>query len=439
MFAANRSLPTIVGSGLTGLFVSRALSRAAVPHVLVGGAPPRAPRLGESLNLEGTLGALEAIPELAWCFAPKREVLGFVGDHVLRCDFALGRRLAARALFRALGHAAPDVLLNVDRVELDAALHALVVDSPLCHAIDARVTGTRHDPRSDAVVTLELDDGRVLEPSYVFDATNHARLVARAAEVPVRPLGPPQRVAFAHYHPPEGAPRGARAGWEDATSIVRLDPDADGRDGLAWLIPVPGYVSVGASHDAAEGEVPGDALLDAAERAFARRGLRVREPYAERSAVVALPFRNFAHERAFGANWMLAGPTFAQIWWTSGSGVGTSFAAARVAPAILRAPRAVGRAYQAHMAQLLDLHDVFEWFARADCGAMTAADVAHHADRFVAANLQRLASGARRFGGPAASAAGAALAPFLAGPRRGRTCTVTRLGAAAAADAGAPR
>src|SRR5947209_3493390 len=45
--------PVILGAGLTGLAISRALSAAGITHMLVGDRPAETPRLGESLNAEG--------------------------------------------------------------------------------------------------------------------------------------------------------------------------------------------------------------------------------------------------------------------------------------------------------------------------------------------------------------------------------------------------
>ena len=61
-------LPVVIGSGLTGLSISRSLSCASIDHVLIGRRPDSSPRLGESMNLEGTLllhlEAPERIPVL---------------------------------------------------------------------------------------------------------------------------------------------------------------------------------------------------------------------------------------------------------------------------------------------------------------------------------------------------------------------------------------
>ena len=78
---AQVQLPVVIGSGLTGLSISHYLSRASIDHVVIGRPPERSPRLGESLNLEGTLLLREAFPQLSRFFHPKRDALGYFGDY----------------------------------------------------------------------------------------------------------------------------------------------------------------------------------------------------------------------------------------------------------------------------------------------------------------------------------------------------------------------
>ena len=54
--------------------------------------------------------------------------------------------------------------------------------------------------------TVRLADGTVLRPSYLFDASNHGRLLGTAMGQKRRLLGEPQRVAYTHYHRGDGAP-----------------------------------------------------------------------------------------------------------------------------------------------------------------------------------------------------------------------------------------
>src|SRR5688500_20134635 len=88
-----KSMPTpvVIGSGLTGLSISRSLSSASIDHVLIGRRPDMSPRLGESMNLEGTLLLWEMFPQLSRFFFPKAQVLGYLANHEVVCDFDVGR------------------------------------------------------------------------------------------------------------------------------------------------------------------------------------------------------------------------------------------------------------------------------------------------------------------------------------------------------------
>jgi hypothetical protein len=115
-------LPVVIGSGLTGLSISHYLSSAGMDHLLVGRRPDMSPRLGESLNLEGTLLLWEMFPQLSRFFFPKRDALGFFGDYEVLCDFEVSQRAVSRAIFRTLGYAPAMEFLQVDRIGFDAAL-----------------------------------------------------------------------------------------------------------------------------------------------------------------------------------------------------------------------------------------------------------------------------------------------------------------------------
>ena len=119
--AEHSAVPAIIGSGLTGLSISHCLSRASIDHVLIGRRPDTSPRLGESLNLEGTLLLREMFPQLSRFFYTKRDALGFFGDYEVLCDFEVSQRAVSRAIFRTLGYAPAMEFLQVDRIGFDAA------------------------------------------------------------------------------------------------------------------------------------------------------------------------------------------------------------------------------------------------------------------------------------------------------------------------------
>jgi flavin-dependent dehydrogenase len=338
-------------------------------------------------------------PELSRFFFPKREVLGYLGDYELLCDFAVSQRAVSRAIFRTLGYQPAEEFLQVDRIGFDAALWDITVASEHCTVLDASVSGLEFDETSDRFSGVHLVDGRVLRPSYVFDATNHGRLLGRAAKVACRTLGAEQRVAYTHYHLAAGAARNVEP-WELTTAIVRLFPASDGVDAIAWCIPLGDYVSIGVSTNAARTTLDDESLLERSAAAFARYGVDYRRRYAHRVELKGLRHSYFAYERASGANWLLAGPSFCQVWWLAGAGVGTALTAAQLAPKLLQDPQRWGAEYDRYMQQLLPLQDTFDFFALTPRADYEPAALHHFSDRFVRTTLVRLASSTRMRGGP---------------------------------------
>ena len=388
------SVPVIIGSGLTGLSVSHTLSAAGVEHVLIGERPGKKPRLGESLNLEGTLFLKEMFPQLSRFYFQKKEVRGYLGDYEVLCDFDVSRSLGSKVVFSVLGHVPVDSFLQVDRIGFDAALWDLAASAPQCTVMGARVEGMDFDTATDTFTAVRLTDGTVLKPSYLFDASNHGRLLATAMGQKRRLLGEPQRVAYTHYHLAAGAQHLPEP-WDLATVIVRLFPDTDGIDAIAWCIPLGRYVSVGISMAESESDLSDRTLLNRAAAAFARYGVDFRAQYPKAVSPTGLKFSYFMYERGAGANWLLAGPSFCQVWWMAGAGVGTSLVAARLAPRLLNDPERFGREYDAYMRQLVPIHATFDYFALTHRNALEQEGLQRFSDQFVATNLSRLASAAR--------------------------------------------
>jgi flavin-dependent dehydrogenase len=391
---AQAQRPVVIGSGLTGLSISHYLSRASIDHLVIGRRPDNSPRLGESLNLEGTLLLQEAFPELAHFFFPKRDALGFFGDYEVLCDFAVSQRAVSRAIFRSLGYAAAAQFLQVDRLGFDAALWELATSSARCTVLDGPVAELELDASADRFTSIRLADGTSVRPSYVFDATNHGRLLGQRAKIRYRTLGVPQRVAYTHYHLAPGASRDAEP-WELSTAVIRLAPASDGVDAMAWCIPLGDYVSVGVSASATETALDDEALLERAAAALARHGIDFRRRFSSRAELKALRHSYFAYDRAWGANWLLAGPSFCQVWWLAGAGVGTALTAAQLAPKILEDPQRWGAEYDHYMKQLLPIQDTFDYFVNTPPEQYELTALHRYSDRFVKTSLVRLAGATR--------------------------------------------
>ncbi|MGV3724068.1 MAG: NAD(P)/FAD-dependent oxidoreductase [Actinomycetota bacterium] len=383
-------LPVIIGAGFSGAVTSIMLSRQGVPHILIGAPPNSLPRLGESLNLEGSVSMLEMLPEFSRFYLTKNHSVGFLGGHALTCDFCLDRRPIARGFFRALGYVPPGGFLHLERIGLDRALYDAAVSSQYCTPLDAQVTSVDYDASTDRIRDICLSDGRVLEPSYAFDATNQGRLIGQAASVECRMISSLHRVVYTHYHA-DREPNAGQEQWEHATYVVRLYEKADGVDAVAWCIPLGSYISIGISCNPETCTLADEEVLELVARAYARRGLKYADRFQRRAPIMALRHKYFAHRRAYGANWMLSGPAYCQVWWMSGSGIGTALASARVAAEAIRSPLRVGRAYEDYLKELLGIHETFDWFARTDPDNFTVKNISNQSDLFIRTNVRRLA------------------------------------------------
>lgn len=389
----NQMLPVIIGTGLSGMAISRVLSKAHCPHFLIGSPPNTLPRLGESINLEGTVDLLRLFPEFSQFYFPKRAGVVYLCDKVMACDFEIAIKPKASWLFRAFGLNAPTETVHVDRIGFDAALYNSTVSDSACTHIDAHVENIRYDTRSDTIRELTLSNQMTLTPAFVFDATNHLRLVAKTLGIETKYLSEPKRVVYTHYRFPRNADcqKPAAENWQHWTNLLRLYPDSDGINGFAWCIPLGDTVSVGVSMNTISPEISDKQVLALLDKAYACRNIDYRKNYTQSTGIRSLQHRYFIHERAYGKNWLLAGPSFCQIWYMSGSGVGTSLAAARIAPYVLKSPILFGRAYEAYMKELLVSHWTLEWFVSADKSVMTQAKTQTMADAVIKSNLQRLA------------------------------------------------
>ncbi len=204
MRAIDERLPVIAGSGMTGMAISIKLSQARIPHILVGHAPNDLPRLGESLNLEGTLQLLQLFPDLDQFCWPKVTTIGYIGDYILRCHFNLTHRLRSGLAVKLLGYTLPKHLLHIDRLGLDAAIFERAVGSPYCNLIDDKPAAARYDPFRDKVFEVELLSGQTLTPSYIFDCSTRNSVIAAAAGVASKQTPANHRVTFTHYHSQTG-------------------------------------------------------------------------------------------------------------------------------------------------------------------------------------------------------------------------------------------
>jgi hypothetical protein len=171
------ALPVILGTGLTGAAISRALSAAGVVHALVGEPPDEGTAAGRVPERGGQPGSAPPVPRSGAVFHEKRGQVLLFGEHAVAFDaLQLG---AGRVFHRWLGLPANVRLLHVDRRGLDRALFDTAVADVHCVSIAERVTDLEYRAVGDRVEAVRFADGRRLAASYLFDATNHLRVAAR--------------------------------------------------------------------------------------------------------------------------------------------------------------------------------------------------------------------------------------------------------------------
>jgi hypothetical protein len=312
---AHAGPPVILGSSLSGLLISQALSRAGIDHVLLGEdrEPPAIPRLGESLNDTASPELWRYYGrEISDCFHYKNHICYFNGNFATLIHLANPRRTPARVL---------------------------------------RFAPTRGVPRypwfGDGLFHLDRCIG-------------YNSLVADAAGLGRTLLGPPQRVIFTH-HRRQDVERLPAQWWRHGTNLLRLDREFDGLDAVAWIIPIGRTLSVGISVDAdgPMGELDAEVLLAHLERACLRRGLDYRAYYPETLPIQDLRHSYFHRSRAYGQNWLLVGNSFLAAWFPTSAGLWTVTAACGMAERLLQKP-GLAAYYEKVMRGIVPFHDLID-------------------------------------------------------------------------------
>ena len=387
-----QKLPVIIGTGLSGMAISDWLTRARIAHIMIGGEPNHLPRLGESIDPAGTLILLRFYPEYERYYFRKKWISVLLGEYATSCNF--GQNLNRIVGLKLLGFNSPPEFIHVDRVGFDNAFYEKVIASEYCQRMQALVADIEYDEASDSILALTLADGVVIRPSYVFDCTNHFRLLGRTLNIPLQTISAPQRVVYNHYHANGAAPLcdSVEMEWLHATNILRLYADLDGINGLAWLIPLGSYVSLGISIPMGDNNCSDADVMDLLITAYTRRGMAVGEHFPESKQVMSVPRQQyFFHDRAYGKNWLLAGPSYGQVWFPSASGVGAAMVAGYIAADIIDSPAEVGQLYQDYIVGLQESHTIFGRMILKHHSELTPELVKVESNRIVTENVKRVA------------------------------------------------
>lgn len=360
MSTSRELCPVIIGAGLGGMLISRRLSEEGVPHVLLGKTPDfSGPTLGESMNFVSSI-EFDRYFKAYQAFAHPKDWIFLLGNGTsttgLNFDRFLSSFPAVPAVQWSIGVELPRLrLIHLDRIGFDTALYQDILQSPHLRRVEAGVRRVVHDAETDRITALELDDDTVLEPSCVFDTSNAARLLAKALSIPLKPLSDTRHLVYAHFR----GQCGDKVLWQRATNILSLR-DPDGVVGLAWAIPLGEYISVGASLTENRPGLAPERVMDRLLERYADRGVDVLDRYPDRRPARAHPHQYYSHERAFGANYLLASGAYAQINFASSTGVTTSMAAAEVAARFSRGDLDAAAQYQRFMDTIVASRVVFD-------------------------------------------------------------------------------
>lgn len=393
---ARESMPVIIGTGITGMAISRALSQKKIKHLAIGTLPhPSRPKLGESLNGEGSLDLEDLFPEFSQYYFPKKNIIFYTGKLVTRCDLDTSKNSIFAAFFKLTGFNAFKHLLHVDRIGFDLALFESVTQDEHCLFLERKVTDIVYDRDLDEIQAIFLDDGSKIRPSFVFDATNHVRLLPQKLEITCHFFSEQQKIFFTHYRSQNSQLchsecQDKTASWSHSTNLLKLCQDLDGIDGMAWCIPLGDYVSVGMSINAEKYDLSAREAIALLDRAYQQRGIDYRQYYSQETEIISVRNQYFRHERAGGTNWLLAGGTYSQVWFPTGSGVATSLYAARFADRFLKSPQKTRQQYEDFMSRFWPSHDVHEQIITSDINNLTYQQMYRWTDSLLTTTLLRV-------------------------------------------------
>lgn len=370
--SAPQNVPVIMGGGIGGMLISRALCRKGIHHVLVGSSQlGDSPKLGESMTEACTIEFTQDFPGYEKYLFEKRYTPFFMGEIVAGLRFDFFGTMASLFLDKDI----PKAFIHVDRIGFDQALYDEVSPSPFCHWIDGRVDDVEYDEQADRITAVKLADGQVINATYVWDCTNHIRLLGRKLRIPYEDFDAPRQVIFTHYYEKDCKDLCHREDlpWMHATTLLRAHKKYDNIEGVSWFIPLGNYVSVGISVKPEDiGDRNPEEVLTALTRAYQRRGLDYTKEFSRRKEIVSVPSQHFMYERFYGGNWAMVGGSAASTWFTSGSQISMLACMASMADKIIHEPKVYGEHYSRHVRGFARTQKIYDTLLGNDIGPLDA-------------------------------------------------------------------
>ncbi len=339
----NKKIPIIIGAGITGMCISRSLSQAQIPHIMIGNLMvDDTPKLGESMNESASIDFLQDYSEFKQHYFVKNELNFYSGETAALLNFKGRNGHTFYDAYNRLGFnpgTSYAHLIHLERLGFDRQLYEQVSMSSYCQVIkDVQVKSLDYSDDGENIGKVYLSDGQTFTPSFVFDATNNARLIGRLLNIEVEIFDKPRTIFFTHYcaKHEQNSKISEKEHWKHATNIVRANQQIDGIDGICWCIPEGDYVSVGISVDAEQAKsFTTELALKLVARAYSRRGINFIDCFSKNRQLMKIEnTRHFMHKKVHGQNWLMAGGSASQIWFPSASNISLSLFAAKIAPMV---------------------------------------------------------------------------------------------------------
>lgn len=366
-----QNVPVIIGGGIGGMLISRALCRKNIRHVLVGSPQlGDTPKLGESMTEACTIEFTQDFDGYESYLFAKNYTPFFMGDIVAGLRFDFFGTMASLFLDKA-----PRAFIHVDRIGFDQALFDEVSACEQCYWIDDLVVDVDYDREGDRLTRLRLKNGATIEPSYAWDCTNHIRLLGRKLEIPYQNFDAPRQVIFTHYMQKDCEDLCHREDlpWMHATTLLRAETEFDNLNGVSWFIPLGKYVSVGISMAPEDiGDRNPEEIITALTKAYQNRGIDYSREFARRKEIVSVPSQHFMHERFYGANWSMVGGCAASTWFTSGSQISMLACMAAMADRIIDEPQVYGEHYSRHVRGFAKTQRIYDTLLGSGIGPLDA-------------------------------------------------------------------
>jgi flavin-dependent dehydrogenase/acyl carrier protein len=370
----SQKIPVIIGGGISGMLISRKLSQKNIEHVVIGKPVlGDSPRLGESMTELVSIEFTEDLKEYSQYFYSKEVTPFYMGDRVSGLRFNYFKTL--HSIFKDDSEEQDYSFIHVDRVGFDQALYNEVSKSKYCHWMEDMVNEVEYDEYTDEIKSVFLSNHKKIVPSFIWDCTNHVRLLGRKIKIPFHNFDDQRHVFFTHYLKKDvvtscdidGAP------WIHATSLLRAEKAHDGIQGVSWLIPLGDYISVGISMNPEDvGDKTPEEVITLLTKAYQNRGLDYTKYFPRRKEIINIPSQHYAYDRFVGKNWALVGGSGINAWFTSGSNLSIVTCMATMADKIIEQPEVYGEHYTNHTKGFVTTQKVYDALLDSDLGAVDA-------------------------------------------------------------------